>query len=214
LVRLDFGAHAAIIQFERRNRLSDQPRLAIAAVQLSLDGYMQGADEAIDWVDDWNDARELVPDTDSAVIGGGTYPGYEMLWGSIAADPQSGTAMLDREATAGELEYARWTQRMPHYVLSTTLEKPKWETAHLMRDISELRSVKEQPGGAIYVIGGPALVSSLVNEGLIDELRLIIHPIILGGGKAPFASVRDRQTLELVQSQAGPTGRVLLTYRI
>src|SRR5579863_1511782 len=194
--------------------MSDQSRLAIAAVQLSLDGYMQGADGAVDWVDDWNDARELVLDADSAVIGGGTYPGYELLWGSIAADPQSGAALLGRYPTTGELEYARWTQRTPHYVLSTTLEKPKWETAHLIRDISELRSVKEHPGRDIYVIGGPALVSSLVNEGFIDELKLIIHPIILGGGKAPFASVVARQTLELVQSQAGRRGREVLTYRI
>ena len=94
----------------------------------------------------------------------------------------------------------RWTQRTPHYVLSTALDKVDWETARLMRDVSELRSLKGQPGGAIYVIGGAALVSSLMNDGLIDELRLIVHPIILGGGKAPFAGVKDRQTLELVQS--------------
>ena len=77
-----------------------------------------------------------------------------------------------------------------------------------------LRFLKKQAGGAIYVIGGPALVSSLLNESFIDELRLIVHPIILGGGKAPFAGVRHRQTLELVRSEAGRSGRVLLTYRI
>jgi riboflavin biosynthesis pyrimidine reductase len=175
---------------------------------------MQGADGAVDWVGDWSAARELVPDADTAVIGGGTYPGYETLWGSIAADPESGTAMLAREPTEGELEYARWTQVTPHYVLSTTLDEPKWETARLMRDVSELRSLKERPGGAIYVIGGLALVSNLMNEGLIDELRLIIHPIILGGGKAPFVGAKDRQHLELVQSQAGRAGRVTLAYRI
>ena len=83
-----------------------------------------------------------------------------------------------------------------------------------MREASELRSVKEQPGGAVYVIGGAALVSGLMNEGLIDELRLIVHPIILGGGKALFAGVGDRHTLELVQSRAEPSGRVVLTYRV
>jgi dihydrofolate reductase len=186
----------------------------IAALQMSLDGYVQGANGEVDWVQAWNDALDLIPDVDAAVIGGGTYPGYEQLWGSIAADPQSGTAMLGREATEGEVEYARWTQRTPHYVLSTTLDTVNWETARLMRDVSELRSLKEQPGGAIYVIGGAALVSSLMNEGLIDEFRLIVHPIILGGGKALFAGVRDRQALELVQSHAGRSGRVVLTYRI
>ena len=194
--------------------MSKRSRASIAALQMSVDGYIQGAGGEVDWVDSWDDALGLIPDVDAAVIGGGTYPGYEQLWASIAADPQSGTAMLGREATDGEIEYALWTQRTPHYVLSTTLDKVNLKTARLVRDVSELRSLKEQPGGAIYVIGGAALVSSLMNEGLIDELQLIVHPIILGGGKTPFGDVKDRQTLELVDSNAGRSGRVLLTYRI
>jgi dihydrofolate reductase len=189
-------------------------RAFIAAVQVSLDGYLQGANGEVDWVDAWDDALALIPDADAAVIGGGTYPGYEQLWGSIAADPDSGTAMLGREVTEGEAKYARWTQSTPHYVLSTTVDKASWESAHLVRDVSELRSLKEQPGGAIYVIGGAALVSSLMNAGLIDELRLIVYPIILGGGKSPFAGIRDRHLLELVQSRTGRSGRVVLAYRI
>jgi dihydrofolate reductase len=122
--------------------------------------------------------------------------------------------MLGREVTEGEAEYARWTQKAPHYVLSTTLGQASWETAHLVRDVSDLRSLKDQPGGPVYVIGGAALVSSLLNTGLIDELRLIVHPIILGGGKAPFAGVTDRRTFELTQSRAGQAGRVVLGYRV
>ena len=76
----------------------------------------------------------LIPDVDAATIGGGTYPGYEQLWGSIVADSESGTAMLGREAKQGEVEYAHWTQRTPHYVLSTTIDEPKWETARLIRE--------------------------------------------------------------------------------
>src|SRR5215472_1273622 len=166
--------------------MSKRSRAFIAALQVSLDGYIQGANGEVDWVDSWNDALGLIPDADAAVLGGGMYPGYEQLWGSIAADPRSGPAMLGREVTKGEAEYAQWTQRTPHYVLSTTLDQVNWETAHLVRDVSELRPLKEQPGGAVYVIGGAALVSSLMNEGLIDEVRLIVHPVILGGGKALF----------------------------
>jgi dihydrofolate reductase len=194
--------------------MSEQSRAFIAALQVSLDGYVQGANGEVDWVDSWNDALDVIPGVDAAVLGGGMYPGYEQLWGSIAADPKSGATMLGREATDGEVEYARWTQRTPHYVLSTTLDKVNWESARLVRDVGELRSLKEQPGGVIYVIGGAALVSGLMNEGLIDELRLIVHPIILGGGKALFTGVRNRQRLELVQSRADRSGRVVLTYRI
>lgn len=192
--------------------MGERSRMMIAAVQMSLDGYMQGPNGEVDWVDDWSDALEMVPEVDAAVLGGGMYPGYEQLWGSVAADPQSGTPMLGRAPSEGEVAYARWTQRTPHYVLSTTLDNVAWENARVVRDISEIRSLTEQPGGAIYVIGGAALVSSLMNEGLIDELRLIVHPIILGGGKAPFAA-GHRHRLELLRSEAARSGRVALTYR-
>jgi dihydrofolate reductase len=194
--------------------MSKQSRDFIAALQISLDGNIQGANGEIDWVDSWNDALDLISDVDAAVLGGGMYPGYEQLWGSIAADPHSAATMLGREATDGEVEFARWTQRTPHYVLSTTLDKVGWESARLVREVSELRSVKEQPGGAVYIIGGAALVSSLMNEGLIDEVRLIVHPIILGSGKGLFAGVRNEHMLELVQSRTDRSGRVVLTYRI
>ena len=189
-------------------------RLFIAALQVSLDGYLQGANGEVDWVDSWGDALGLVAGADAAVLGGGMYPGYEMLWGSIAADPRSGTEILGREVTEGEADYALWTQRTPHYVVSTTLEKVSWETAHLVRDVSELRPLKEQPGGAVYVIGGAALVASLLNEGLIDEVRLIVHPVILGGGKSPFAGVKEPRTFQLAQTSAGRNGRVVLMYRV
>lgn len=188
-------------------------RLFIAAFQVSLDGYLQGVNGEVDWVDSWDDALGLVPGADAAVLGGGMYPGYEMLWGSVAADPRSGTAMLGREVTEGEADYALWTQRTPHYVVSTTLEKVNWETAHLVRDISELRPLKEQAGGPVYVIGGATLVASMLNEGLIDEVRLIVHPFILGGGKSPFAGVKEPQTFQLAQTSTARNGRVVLMYR-
>ena len=200
-------------EHEGERLASKGSRTMIAALQVSLDGYMQGANGEVDWVDSWSDALDLLSDVDAAVVGGGTYPGYEQLWGSIAADPQSGTAMLGRAASEREVDYARWAQRTPHYVLSTTLDTVTWETACLIRNVGELRSMKEQSCGVIYVIGGASLVSSLMNEGLIDEFRLIVHPIILGGGKATFGGVKDRQMLELVQSHPGRAGRVVLTYR-
>jgi dihydrofolate reductase len=194
--------------------MGTRKRNVVAAFQMSLDGYIQGTLDEVDWVDSWDDALGLVPEADAAVIGGGTFPGYEQLWSSIADDPQSATAMLGRAATEGEIEYAQWTQRTPHYVLSTTLDKVSWDSARLVRSVSELRLLLEQPGGAVYVIGGAALISTLLNEGLIDELRLIVHPVVLGGGKAPFPDINKRHALKLVQSQEGRSGRVVLTYRV
>jgi dihydrofolate reductase len=193
---------------------STMSRLFIAALQVSLDGYLQGANGEVDWVDSWDDALGLVPGADTAVLGGGMYPGYQQLWGSVAADPRTGAAMLGREVTEGEADYALWTQRAPHYVLSTTIENVSWETAHLVRDVSELRSLKKQPGGAVYVIGGAKLVASLLTEGLVDEVRLIVHPVVLGGGKSPFAGVQGPRALQLAQTSTGRNGRVILMYRV
>jgi dihydrofolate reductase len=191
-----------------------QTRPFIAALQVSLDGYVQGANEEVDWVSSWDGSLGLIPDADTAVLGGGMYPGYETLWGSVAEDPRSGAGMLGRGVTDGEIEYARWTQRTPHYVVSRTLGEVSWDNSRLVRDIGELKPLREQPGGAVYVIGGAGLVTSLMNAGLIDEVRLIVNPVILGGGKKLFAGVTDRKQLELVQTAQDRSGRVTLKYRL
>jgi RibD C-terminal domain len=103
--------------------MGTRSRLTVAAFQMSLDGYMQGPNGEVDWVDSWTAARDLISDVDACVLGGGMYPGYEQLWGSVARDPQTGTAMLGRAPSDAEVGYARWARRTPHYVLSTTLEK-------------------------------------------------------------------------------------------
>jgi len=86
-------------------------------------------------------------------------------------------------------------------------------TARIIRDIAELRTIKGQAGKNMYVVGGATLVASLLNADLIDELRLIVHPILLGGGKALFAGVNKRRLLNLVQTESTKSGRVILTYR-
>ena len=73
--------------------------------------------------------------------------------------------------------------------------------------------MKGQAGGNIYVVGGATLVASLLNEDLLDELRLIVHPLLLGGGKALFAGVNKRRPLNLVRAESTKSGRAILNYR-
>jgi dihydrofolate reductase len=104
--------------------------------------------------------------------------------------------------------------KTPHIVVSTTLNRVSWPpTARIIRDVAELRTLKGQAGKNMYVVGGATLVASLLNEDLIDELRLIVHPILLGGGKALFGGVNKRRSLNLVQAKSTESGRVILTYR-
>ena len=86
-------------------------------------------------------------------------------------------------------------------------------TARIVQDFADLRTLKGQEGTNIYVVGGATLVASLLSEDLIDELRLIVHPILLGGGKALFAGVDKRLSLDLVQAKSTESGRVVVAYR-
>jgi dihydrofolate reductase len=102
----------------------------------------------------------------------------------------------------------------PHPVLSTTLDEVSWPTARLIRDLDELRALKAEAGKPIYVVGGPGLVTSLINTGLLDELRLIVHPVAVGAGRSLFGEVLRPQELELVRSEPTTSGRIRLTYRL
>ena len=156
-------------------------RKLIAAFRVSLDGFVEGPNGQNDWVDTWEDTFELMPQIDAMVLGGGMYPGYQQYWSAVHADPQGALHFVGRPASAGEVEYARFAHATPHVVVSTTLDTVSWKTTRIVRDVEEIRAMKEQPGKDIYAVGGPRLVSSLMNRGIVDELRLDVHPIVLGG---------------------------------
>ena len=194
---------------------SNTSRKMIAALQVSLDGFTQGPDRGEgDWVDSWADAIELVPDVDTFVQGAGMYPGYGEYWAAIYADPKRVPPFQTRIPSQREIAYAQLAAKTPHFVVSTTLKSVSWPpTAQILRDLAALRTLKGQAGKNMYVVGGATLVASLLNADLIDELRLIVHPILLGGGKALFAGVNRRRSLELVEAKSTESGRVIVTYR-
>ena len=194
---------------------SHTPRKMIAALQVSLDGFTQGPDRGeADWVDSWADAIQLIPEVDAFVQGAGMYPGYGEYWESIYANPQRVPPYMTRLPSDREIAYAQLAVKTPHFVVSRTLNRVSWPpTARIIRDVAELRTLKGEAGKNIYVVGGATLVTSLLNEDLIDELRMIVHPILLGGGKALFAGINKRRSLNLVQTDSTESGRVILTYR-
>jgi dihydrofolate reductase len=102
------------------------------------------------------------------------------------------------------------------YVVSTTLEEPlEWQNSTLIAsDIAEeISELKRQLGKGIVFSGSGSLVRSLLKDGLIDELRLIVHPVVVGGGKRLFEEGGERIALELVDFRTFSTGVVYLTYR-
>jgi dihydrofolate reductase len=186
----------------------------IAAMQVTLDGYILGPEGESDWVDSWADGLGLLPEVDAFILGGGMFPGYEQFWTMMLDDPAAVADWLAREPYPRELAYARIAAETPHLVLSTTLTESTWPSARLVRDHGELHALKRQPGNAVYVVGGPGLVMSLINAGLLDELRLIVHPVAVGGGTPLFGGLGERQALALVSTEPTRDGRVTLTYRL
>jgi dihydrofolate reductase len=184
-------------------------RKIIAFLQVSVDGFIEGPNKEVDWmmVDDeeeWREINEMLDSVDALILGGGMYPGYEQYWLALLTNPAAGTT--------NQSAYAQRADKIPHFVLSKTLDKVAWKTTRIIRDMEEIRIMKEQQGKNIGAWGGATLVSGLMNNGLVDEVRLMVNPIILGGGKALFKDVKERHSLKLIRVKPLKSGMVSLTY--
>ena len=171
-------------------------RKLIAGMKASLDGMIEGPDGYADWVEAWSEDYGLTSHVDACLLGGRMYPDYEKYWATIQNEPDQFHPMSGRVPTAAEVEWARFAARTPHYVLSSRLTSALWPQTRFVRGREEIATLKQQPGKDIYLMGGAQITASLVNAGLVDELRLIAYPLIAGEGKALFATA-ERRPLDL-----------------
>jgi riboflavin biosynthesis pyrimidine reductase len=185
----------------------------IAVLQMTLDGRILDADGRSDWVDSWADGLELLPPVDGFLLGAGMFSGYEQFWAALLEDPALAAEMLGREPYPRELAYARVAAQTEHLVLSTTLGDPTWPSARIVRSLEEIRTLKDDGPGTVYVVGGPTLITSLLGAGLLDELRLIVHPLLIGKGQGITGILDGPQRLEPVAAEPAAGGRLVLTYR-
>ena len=178
-------------------------RKVVAVELVSVDGVMGSPEE---WAfsysnDEMEEANAAgMAASDAMLLGRVTYEGLAAFW----PNQPGGTPMVD------------YINSVPKHVVSRTLEEPLgWNNSTLLEgDVAEgVAELKQEPGKDITIIGSGALVRSLLREGLLDELRLMVHPIVLGGGKRLFEDGGDRKALELVDSQTFGTGVLYLTYR-
>lgn len=190
-------------------------RKVIVSEFLTLDGIMQapgGSDEDLE--------------------GGFEHGGWQMPY----FDDVAGSAVDEGFAAAGGLLLGRKTYEifagywpnqpaddpfvgtmnsMPKFVASRTLEEPlKWQNSTLLTgDVAEeVTKLKEQPGGHLMVIGSGDFAQTLMQHGLVDELALMVHPLVLGSGKRLFRDGNPRTPLRLVDSKTSGTGVLILTY--
>jgi len=196
------------------NRETTTMRKVVAGMQMSIDGMIDGPDGYTDWVDSWSDTFDLLPEIDACVLGSGMYSGYEQYWSAIKQNPHAPLEFTGKVPTQEEIEYADFALSTPHYVLSKERSQVQWANATIVRDAAEIEQLRRQPGRTIYVVGGARTVSSLMDHGLIDELRLTIHPLVVGKGKALFETIAQRHYVQLDDVKRVDDGKVCLIYKV
>jgi dihydrofolate reductase len=134
--------------------------------------------------------------TEALLLGRRTYEGFADAW------PQR------------EGEFADKFNNMPKYVVSSTLKDPEWtNTTVLDGDLAEsVTRLRDELDGDIVVHGSAQLVQALIEKGLVDELRLMVFPVVLGSGKRLFGETSDKRSLKLTSSQLVGDGVAILTY--
>lgn len=188
-------------------------RKLISAMKMSLDGIIAGPDgQDADWVKGWSDDYGLTPRIDACVLGGGMYPDYEDYWTAIHDDPEALTP-LDRLPTEGEIAWAQAAVHIPHYVVSRSLTSARWPNTSFLRSTEEVAALKQQSGKDIYLVGGAGLVASMIDAGLVDELRLLVYPLVASAGKPLFATAEKRSAFALQEARPLADGRASLIYR-
>jgi dihydrofolate reductase len=175
-------------------------RKIVSGLSISLDGVIQDADQ---WMGPWFNPQlgqaigSMMATQDAMLLGRVTYEGFAAYWphqtGDMA-DTMNGTAK---------------------YVVSGTLTSADWQNSTLIPAAAasaEIAELKQQQGQNIGITGSGTLVSSLLREGLLDELHLFIFPVVLGSGTRLFAAPGGKLPLKLIDSATFETGVVYLTY--
>jgi len=189
-------------------------RKLIAAMKVSLDGKSEGPDGYADWVEAWSEDYGLTDRIDACLLGGRMYPGYEQYWTAIRDAPDQPLPMTGKLPLPAELSWSQFAGRTPHYVLSKTLASAAWAQTTLLRDVDQVATLKSQRGKDIYLMGGTQLANSLIDAGLVDELHLIIYPLLAGPGKPLFERQYRRSGLALLSVRPLNAGKVSLAYAI
>ena len=181
----------------------------IYMLNVSLDGFIETTDQSLDWtvVDDelhtWfnEQARTL----DASLYGRRLYQLMAAYWPTAASDPA---------ASEPELDFARIWLATPKIVFSTTLASVEWNSRLVSGDVGErLAELRTEFRGDLEV-GGPTLASAFIERGLVDEYRVVVHPIVLGSGTPLFPTLKDPIGLRLIETRIFGSGVVYLGYRV
>jgi len=146
-------------------------------------------------------------------------------WAKVELDEALGTEALLLGRRSYEYFAARWASRsgewadrlngLPKYVVSSTLEDPDWNNSTVLKGdvVNEVSKLKQEVSGDIVVYASGQLVHTLLEHDLVDELRLMIYPFVLGAGERLFGETSDKKPMRLVDTRTVGDGLAFLTYQ-
>lgn len=180
----------------------DGARKVILDLAVTLDGFIEGPNGEVDWCIMEPDMNfvEFLNEIDVILYGRKSYE----LWGQY----NPGDEVTDAEKEIWDAVHSK-----KKYVFSQTLKEAKDDVTIIHDNISEeINKLKKESGKNIWLYGGASLITDFINQGLVDEYRLSVHPVILGGGKPLFIDIKQRLGLELVDNKRFSSGVVQLIY--
>lgn len=174
---------------------------------VSLDGFIAGSDDDLSWFradDEFNEfSLGEIKKFDTVILARHAYQLFEGYWPTAPADPS---------INKYDLEIAYIINDMEKLVFSRTLTEVGWRNSRLRREVDpdEINGIKQQTGRDMVIYGGAGLARSFMNLHLIDEFRLLVHPILLGEGKALFEGVKGPINLRCKEVRRFESGIVAL----
>jgi len=178
----------------------------ICRISVSLDGYIEGPNREIDWhlLDEEVNAYvvEMLKATDVLILGRRTYELMAGYWPTAEGNDISVKSFKDL------------MNGKPKLVFSRTLKKVEWQNSQLALGTlsEEVTRLKQTSGDGLICVGGSDLAASFLEEGLLDELWVLVTPVLIGGGKTLVDAIKKRHPLKLLSTRAFKSGNVALTY--
>jgi dihydrofolate reductase len=181
-------------------------RTLASFIVTSLDGFYQGPNGEFDWLipdEEFNDfAVRQLDEADTLGFGRTTYEHMAAYWPT-------------EHARVNDLAITSRMNTKPKVVFSSALEHAGWSNTTIIAGeaVERIETVKIAPGGELLVLGSAHLTAHFVAAGVLDELRIMVCPIVLGSGRSLFEDLKNRISLSLLRFRQFDSGNVLLTYR-
>lgn len=170
---------------------------------VTLDGYFEGPKKELDWFvvsDEFIDvSRDMFKTVDTILFGRKTYQLMESYWPTAEDNDPTITHNMNK---------------LPKIVFSKTLSKAEWNNSEIVKEniAEEVYELKKLPGRDMVIFGSGEIVSYFTQQGLIDEYRIILNPVVIGSGTPMFKNVSEKINLKLQKTRALKSGVVILYY--